>query len=121
MRGVQGLLIGLAGIVLGAGLAWAASDAGDFRGGYMFYSGELGDWNYPNAKDTKVLINIEGALAADIYRRMGSSTDRPDLSCGPEHAFRQRGEVECNLYDGKTVCSLNLDLRSGKIFGGRPC
>lgn len=119
MRKIQALVIGLAGVALGASLALAAVDYGELKGSYRFFSYELDDPGPPTAKDTKLVVHIVDPVAANIYDRMGKAGQVEDV-CGAGLTGRRRGPLECTRDKGSTRCSMVLDLRSGKATG-LPC
>lgn len=119
----MGIVLGVSLLAVTAGsfLAYAQAD-GKLSGDWFIYGGTLDDRARPTAKDAKVWIQISGPLAAQMYQRLGQSAQLED-TCGiPDLKTRRRGEVDCTLQeDGKAVCHVNFDLRTGKVWGGTIC
>ena len=118
MRKLHMIPICLAGVVLGAGLVWAqgAKNFGSFRGEYALWGGTLGEPQEPSAKDTKVRLQITGALASRMYREMGPGAQQ--TVCVPEdEEHRSRGELQCDRQKAtaEAMCVLAVDLHRGQL------
>jgi hypothetical protein len=123
MRKIHGFMIGLTGIALCAGLAWAQGPGyGSYRGTYRIEGGTPADRREPTAKDVQAVLTIEGVLAARMYREMGRRAQQKE--CVPDDAeIRERGDLDCqrNKASGAVTCYIAIDLRRGKSTYARVC
>jgi hypothetical protein len=90
-------------------------------GGYIVYSGEMGDWSLPTADDAKVAIEFTGPLAQAMFRGIGSAGK--SRSCSEDGETRSRGDIVCTrtIKGGETSCYVGYDIRRGKPIGGIIC
>jgi len=118
----HGLLIGLAAVAL-AGVSYAATNSGNFRGTYSINGGDPGDWREPSAKDTSVSMIITGPLALRMFQELGRQS-RETLCVPPDHIeIRHRGDLDCEWDTAKreAECFIRFDLRTGKAKHARAC
>lgn len=115
----KGLLAGFPLLLLTAVVAYGAGERGKLSGSYFVYGGSLGDSGPATAKDAKVWMEVSGPLASQMYERLGRGAQLKD---GCSAGTRKRGAVSCSL-DGTAdpVCHVNMDLRTGKVWGGTIC
>lgn len=95
-----------------------------FKGGYLIYSGDLGEQQPPTRTDRKTSFTVDGPLAKELFEAIG-----PDLkdACGSLSGLRVRnkGDLDCT-YDkdhpaAPYTCHFGLDLRTGKSITGSIC
>jgi hypothetical protein len=110
-----------------AGVSSVSADAIDhvalpLKGSYLIYSGTLDDTQLPKANDAKVAIEINGPLAADMYRYLGPSAQVKD-ACVSEEVMRSKGDLIClrNTKTAVTICHVGLNIRTGKSINGVIC
>ncbi len=123
MKVGAGLAIAL--LVLMSMAAWASwqdSKTDPLQGGYIAYGGEPGDWYAPKPGDAKVNLEIDGALAKQMFTLMGARAEKKD-SCGEDGEMaRISGDVACiRENSGTTHCHVGLDLSKGKTVNGLIC
>lgn len=112
--------------VMGLCAAFAAEQArntyGKLSGSWDEYSGELGDSGPPTANDTKVSFTFKGALAEELFRRLGARARVKD--CIPDNIieWRRRGDLDC-IRDKETglMCSIGLDMKTGRSIIATEC
>jgi len=91
--------------------------------GEMFIGGaQLVDPPAGEAKDTHAYLAITGSAALRLYRSMPTQ-EQADSCRGDGRRLKRAGELSCSIDAGgrEAVCDFAVDLRSGKLAGGRPC
>jgi hypothetical protein len=110
-------------VIVSQGLAsWRDSKADPLQGGYILYGGDLGDWYAPKPGDAKVNVEMQGALAKQMFDLMGARAEKKD-TCN-ENATRTRvaGDIVCiRVRSGATHCHFGLDLTKGRTVAGLIC
>ncbi|WP_306397184.1 hypothetical protein [Telluria beijingensis] len=109
-------------------VAYAAKPWGgtytEFKGGYLIYSGALGEEAAPTMNDRKAALSIQGDMAKALFESIG-----PDLkdACGAsaDLRVREKGDLDC-IYDkderaSPYVCHFGINLRTGKSIRGSIC
>ena len=116
-----GVCVGLllTAMMAGSLLAYAA-ERGKVSGIWFSYSGTLDDRALAKPNDAKVWMEISGAQAAEMYRRLGPSVQENNVCGNSDVERRRRGEVDCTREktSGAATCHVNFDLRTGKVWGG---
>jgi hypothetical protein len=110
------------GVMPGPAFANATDSKQDkLTGGYIVYSGEMGDWSLPTADDAKVAIEFTGPLAQAMFRGIGSAGK--SRSCSDDGETRKRGDIVCTrmIKGGETSCYVGYDIKRGKSIGGIIC
>ncbi|MES2128372.1 MAG: hypothetical protein V4463_13980 [Pseudomonadota bacterium] len=94
-----------------------------FSGVYGIYGGDLGDPVPPKQRDKKIMFNLRGAAAKDLFDAIG-----PDVKdeCTAADKIRVRKRDGDNLVCMRTnkaeySCSFGFDLTTGKSIGGSIC
>jgi hypothetical protein len=91
--------------------------AGDLTGDYMIHGGEYHNGQgRPVAGDANISINLDGKMAAVMYRYMGKAAQlKAEYNCG-DFERREKGQLACkrNKKTGVTYCQVHLDLVTGK-------
>jgi hypothetical protein len=91
--------------------------------GEMFIGGaDLVDPPSGVAKNTHAYLTVTGPAALRLYRNMPAQ-EEDDLCRGDGHKLRRAGSLSCSITVGgqEAVCDFGVDLRSGRLAGGRPC
>jgi hypothetical protein len=88
-----------------------------FEGRYVLYGGLLSEAHPPTPGDTKLVVNLTGNSAKEMFDALG-----PDLqtSCAVQgYRVRQRDMLLCRFRakDGYW-CSFGFDLSTGLVIGG---
>lgn len=100
-----------------------AADDRRLTGSWSMFSGMPGDTGPPTKADTKVLISIEGKLAAEMYRQLGPAVQENNVCGESDLQERRRGEVACTrrMSSSEYSCYVGMDLRKGAVWGGTAC
>jgi hypothetical protein len=97
-------------------------DAIGLRGEMFIGGAQLVDPPADEAKDTHAYLAITGPAALRIYRSM-PTPEEADSCRGDGHKLKRAGQLSCSITASgrEAVCDFAVDLRSGKLAGGRPC
>ena len=118
---LRGAVVGVVLAVLTGGGA-AGQDAIGLRGEMFLGGAQLVDPPAGEAKDTHAYLAITGPAALRLYHSM-PTREEDDVCRGDGHKLKRAGQLACSINaDGReAVCDFAVDLRSGKLAGGRPC
>ena len=112
------------GVVLAVPMGGGAAgqDTIGLRGEMFLGGAQLVDPPAGGAKDTHAYLAITGPAALRLYRSMPTQ-EEADLCRGDGHKLKRAGQLACSIdADGReAVCDFAVDLRAGKLAGGRPC
>lgn len=115
---------GAAVLVATVGLAMAAH-VGDVRrlaGFYHWRGATLVDPPPGEARDTHLVVNLEGSAARELYERLGTTPVR-DACLDDGSLTRQRNALRCTRHPepGRYTCDFAIDARSGRLAAGQAC
>ncbi|MFO1159270.1 MAG: hypothetical protein U1E60_10565 [Reyranellaceae bacterium] len=74
------------------------------------------------AKNTHAYLTVTGPAALRLFRNM-PAREEDDLCRGEGRKLKRAGDLSCSIAAGgkDAICDFALDLRTGKLAGGRPC
>jgi len=91
------------------------------KGSYSIYSGELGEETAPSTSDRKMVIEITGLPAREMFDSMYPDY-QPKCSGEKGDRDRRKGNVYCSFSPNIGYrCFLGIDLRTGKSIAGASC
>ena len=116
--------IGAAALLAAVGLAMAAhvEDMRRLAGHYHWRGATLVDPPAGEARDTHLVLDIEGTAARELYDRLGTPPVR-DACLDDGSLTRQRNALRCTRHPepGRYTCDFAIDARSGRLAAGHAC
>lgn len=112
----------VAGISLATGEAALGQDAVSLGGEMVIGGAHLVDPPPGEAKNTHAYLTVTGPAALRLFRNM-PAREEDDLCRGEGRKLKRAGDLSCSIAAGgkDAICDYALDLRTGKLAGGRPC
>lgn len=113
-------------LATGVGLAVAAGvdlrDARRLTGTYHWRGATIVDAPPAQARDTHLVLELDGNAARELYERLGTTPVR-DACLDDGSLTRQRNALRCTRHPepGRYTCDFAIDARSGRLTAGQAC
>ena len=115
-----GMLVAAVGLAVAAGTE--LRDARRLLGTYHWRGATIVDPPPGEARDTHLVIGLEGNAARELYERLGTTPVR-DACLDDGSLTRQRNALRCTRHPeaGRYTCDFAIDARSGRLMPGQAC
>jgi hypothetical protein len=97
-------------------------DARRLAGTYHWRGSTIVDPPPGEARDTHLVLALEGSAARELYDRLGTAPVR-DACLDDGSLTRQRNALRCTRHPepGRYTCDFAIDARSGRLAAGQAC